>query len=1091
MRAAASSSEYSGENCARTILFTAKKIMRHIVVTVAMISIMAVNGSRRCGNKQVCGPSQCGPLERPVHGSPRRDRFCRPLFTPPWELSKLRRCVCKQRYLRNSWGECVPRLKCIPCKFKWQRDYRTCAPGCPATCNKRFRTSCNEPCTDGCVCPPGWVVHPRYPRRCIKAYKCLPRCPPNSSYQACVSTCLPKCGQKPPKKCHVNCERGACICKKGYLQLERNGKTTCVLQAVCSWNTRTTRLFKPNVTEYTGTGAGSRTSRTFSDEPESVLREPQYTSHGSPNVALRRNVTSTRLEGTSSSVNAGHTTSYSNEGTEYTLSGGGRTRGSNTSVTHSIGAGRNIDDVSLANTGSTGTSGSSGVGGATSGVPINDTLRPGSVSTGSSVIESSGSDTRVGSSRNTGVAGTRGSSRVAETTNRAPSNSFLHPFLVNTEMSVTESETLGARPPVNANSLFTSGSEGSSTSINHLQGFMRRPENAGQPASTAFTNVTPPDRGTSSGGYAGHNMINLRDGTHSEILGASRIGERGGALDGTRVRHPTDAEINTSVGTPRHDGVVGISGSSGAGEATVRVPTNGRIHTNAAQVGGAAVESGTVSMRTAGSAGLIPSADVNSNSALSSVRATLPGTTAGIAAPGSTPPGAVVPNQTNFGSSTHNSGLHLSSERTLLTDSGVTRAAGLLGRTMTPRGSIATGGRYDAERPVTSSTAIVGIDPAATGSIHNIGSPSSGPISGSPAILPHVSVNHNRVRTGVPGANVNSYTATGIGSSVTDPRNTHSRISAAIPRINETRINGAVLSGNTPLNDFTASGGESSLGTNASPMLVTGGTSTVIPSTRVSATVPRSHGTGMRGEGSPAISNANVLPPLNTEAALASMLSAALGIHEESEAPGGVVPVRTNSNREHISAGATNAESSVSAGISAPGSTRAVPITGGLTEVGVSTRGGAAVTNTGAIPTTGTASPLSIRTESTRGATTGATRSTPGSIRLTSILNATPTVHSDTDGLENMLASISGLSTSAATRLSADTSTRGATHLYPVIPSDTLPVGAADILSALTASGTDRRTGILLGPHGTRSDIPTQPSSDGAETRVLSPPISL
>ncbi|KAL1433502.1 hypothetical protein MTO96_012344 [Rhipicephalus appendiculatus] len=84
--------------------------MQHIVVTVAMICIVVVNGGRRCGNKQVCGPSQCGPLERPVHGSPRRDRFCRPLFTPPWELWKLRSCVCKRRYLRNSWGE----LGCAP-----------------------------------------------------------------------------------------------------------------------------------------------------------------------------------------------------------------------------------------------------------------------------------------------------------------------------------------------------------------------------------------------------------------------------------------------------------------------------------------------------------------------------------------------------------------------------------------------------------------------------------------------------------------------------------------------------------------------------------------------------------------------------------------------------------------------------------------------------------------------------------------------------------------------------------------------------------------------------------------------------------------
>ncbi|KAH7985227.1 hypothetical protein HPB49_026539 [Dermacentor silvarum] len=141
--------------------------MQRIAVVLATICIVAVSGDHNC-TMRACivnaesggcgGPSTCGPLEVPVQGKPRQDSFCRPLFTPAWELHKLRGCVCKQRYLRNSWGECIPRKKCIPCKFRWQRDYRTCAPGCPATCNMPFGTSCNKPCTAGCDCPPGWVV---------------------------------------------------------------------------------------------------------------------------------------------------------------------------------------------------------------------------------------------------------------------------------------------------------------------------------------------------------------------------------------------------------------------------------------------------------------------------------------------------------------------------------------------------------------------------------------------------------------------------------------------------------------------------------------------------------------------------------------------------------------------------------------------------------------------------------------------------------------------------------------------------------------------------------------------------------------------
>ncbi|XP_037580817.1 zonadhesin-like [Dermacentor silvarum] len=229
--------------------------MQRIAVVLATICIVAVSGDHNCTKSGGCGgPSTCGPLEVPVQGKPRQDSFCRPLFTPAWELHKLRSCVCKQRYLRNSWGECIPRKKCIPCKFRWQRDYRTCAPGCPATCNMPFGTSCNKPCTAGCDCPPGWVVHPKLPKMCIKAKKCLPKCPANSSFQSCVSNCRPKCGDSQPNRCDFQCDKGACICKKGYVELERGGQKSCILEAMCPTHARTKPLFKPNITLNTGGG---------------------------------------------------------------------------------------------------------------------------------------------------------------------------------------------------------------------------------------------------------------------------------------------------------------------------------------------------------------------------------------------------------------------------------------------------------------------------------------------------------------------------------------------------------------------------------------------------------------------------------------------------------------------------------------------------------------------------------------------------------------------------------------------------------------------------------------------------------------------
>ncbi|XP_049274562.1 mucin-1-like isoform X9 [Rhipicephalus sanguineus] len=107
-------------------------------------------------------------------------------------------------------------------------------PACPATCERPFGSPCNKPCTAGCDCPPGYVVNPRFPGMCMQISYCHSKCPANSSFQSCVSNCLPKCGQNPPKACDIKCNsKGACVCNKGYAELERDGKKTCVLQKMC------------------------------------------------------------------------------------------------------------------------------------------------------------------------------------------------------------------------------------------------------------------------------------------------------------------------------------------------------------------------------------------------------------------------------------------------------------------------------------------------------------------------------------------------------------------------------------------------------------------------------------------------------------------------------------------------------------------------------------------------------------------------------------------------------------------------------------------------------------------------------------------
>ncbi|KAH7938757.1 hypothetical protein HPB52_000176 [Rhipicephalus sanguineus] len=192
-----------------------------------------------------CESSTCSELEVPVHGSPRRDRFCRPLYTPPAVKEELRTCVCKKGYVRNSWEECVPRKMCMRCKFQWQKDFRNCASGCPSTCNRADDIVCQIPCAPGCECPPGWKLHPTFVRMCIRAEKCPTKCPPHSSMQECVSTCEPRCGESPPLKCVTSCGTPSCVCDKGYAEYMRAGVKRCVRRERCAKLLDLAELFRP------------------------------------------------------------------------------------------------------------------------------------------------------------------------------------------------------------------------------------------------------------------------------------------------------------------------------------------------------------------------------------------------------------------------------------------------------------------------------------------------------------------------------------------------------------------------------------------------------------------------------------------------------------------------------------------------------------------------------------------------------------------------------------------------------------------------------------------------------------------------------
>ncbi|XP_050048106.1 uncharacterized protein [Dermacentor andersoni] len=205
--------------------------MHCIAILLATACFGLINGNRNCTN---CGPEKCGDLEEPAVEKDQKDHFCRPSLTPSWELQKSRRCVCKKGFVRNSWGECISKAHCWRCKLRQYKDWHTCASGCPARCGEPLERSCRKKCKPRCDCPPGFVVHPKFRSKCVKADTCPPRCPLNSSFKPCVSNCEPKCNGKPPERCVNRCDTGGCVCNRGYAYFIRNHQKICVLESACA-----------------------------------------------------------------------------------------------------------------------------------------------------------------------------------------------------------------------------------------------------------------------------------------------------------------------------------------------------------------------------------------------------------------------------------------------------------------------------------------------------------------------------------------------------------------------------------------------------------------------------------------------------------------------------------------------------------------------------------------------------------------------------------------------------------------------------------------------------------------------------------------
>ncbi|KAL4708387.1 hypothetical protein ACJJTC_019623 [Scirpophaga incertulas] len=143
------------------------------------------------------------------------------------------RCRCKDGFLRNAKGICIPKDKC-PCNGD-ENATRGCGSNCGKLCSDVGRQSpgiCPLFCLlNGCECKKGYYYDSNL-KKCVLPRQCTPVCKQNEVYSTCAN------GGCRRRKCSdvgilcidpVKC-KGGCICKKGYVQ-DANG--VCISEDQC------------------------------------------------------------------------------------------------------------------------------------------------------------------------------------------------------------------------------------------------------------------------------------------------------------------------------------------------------------------------------------------------------------------------------------------------------------------------------------------------------------------------------------------------------------------------------------------------------------------------------------------------------------------------------------------------------------------------------------------------------------------------------------------------------------------------------------------------------------------------------------------
>ncbi|XP_048481298.1 serine protease inhibitor swm-1-like [Plutella xylostella] len=111
-------------------------------------------------------------------------------------------------------------------------EYLICGSACPFNCtDPEGPVVCEEDCVEGCFCKNGYLRDVN--GSCVPADQCVGEpsiCSPNEEFLSCGSACPLTCAQPERAPCGLACSVG-CFCKAGYVRDEKSNK--CVTLDQC------------------------------------------------------------------------------------------------------------------------------------------------------------------------------------------------------------------------------------------------------------------------------------------------------------------------------------------------------------------------------------------------------------------------------------------------------------------------------------------------------------------------------------------------------------------------------------------------------------------------------------------------------------------------------------------------------------------------------------------------------------------------------------------------------------------------------------------------------------------------------------------